>query len=91
MSKKIIYKYIHDCENCFVSNQYRTLTITSVVYEHKFLWFKWYTITQNIPYLDDPYYDVEYGTNHYLSSKANECKTKCEKYIDEVKNKRSYL
>ena len=87
--KKLVYKCDHKIKHCFIGGSFGDLTIEGRIYrkEKKFLWYNKvsYTYTINVPYIKDPFYDGEFGTNRILRSYAFSMKQRLIDKINEFK------
>ena len=87
--KKLVYKCDHKIKHCFIGGSFGDLTIEGRIYrkEKKFLWYNKvsYTYTINVPYIKDPFYDGEFGTNRILRSYASSMKQRLIDKINEFK------
>lgn len=89
--KQLLYKLDYKVDKCYIGYGYGPLTIKGRIYSRqiRFLWWKktFYTYTMNVPYVRDPYYDVEYSTNRILHSYASMVKQTLIDKINELKYK----
>lgn len=75
MSKQLVYSKDISIDNLFVGLKYVTLVISGRVYKNTRKFLGWdlkprYTYTLNVPYIENPYFDGEYGTNKILRAKS---------------------
>lgn len=71
--KRLLSKKVYKVERLWCYNRYYTANITGLLYveTRKFLWWELSPILYievKVPYIDEPFYDGEYGTNNRLSS-----------------------
>lgn len=72
------------CWNLLLNTYYDN--IVSLIYEHKFLWYKWYTTEDYVPYIENPVYDGEHATNDELNRILHsEHKCKVQEIIESIK------
>ena len=75
MGKQLVYSKDISVDNLFVGLKYVTLVISGRVYKNTRKFLGWdlkprYTYTLNVPYVENPYFDGEYGTNKILRAKS---------------------
>lgn len=75
MAEQLIYSKDITIDNLFVGLKYISLTISGRIYKTSRNFLGWalkpqYSYTLSVPYIDNPYFDGEYGTNKILRSKA---------------------
>ena len=71
--RKLISKKVYKVERLWCYKRYYDANITGLLYlkTRKFLWWDLKPILYidvKVPYIDEPFYDGEYGTNRRLSS-----------------------
>ena len=71
--RRLLSKKVYKVERLWCYSRFYTANITGLLYlkTRKFLWWNLSPvlyIEEKVPYIDDPYYDGEYGTNNHLSS-----------------------
>lgn len=71
--KRLLCKKVYKVERLWCYSRFYTANITGLLYlkTRKFLWWNLSPVLYievKVPYIDDPYYDGEYGTNNRLSS-----------------------
>lgn len=71
--RKLISKKVYKVGRLWCYNRYYDANITGLLYlkTRKFLWWELPPILYievKVPYIDEPFYDGEYGTNNRLSS-----------------------
>jgi hypothetical protein len=71
--RKLISKKVYKVEHLWCYKRYYDANITGLLYlkTRKFLWWDLKPILYidvKVPYIDEPFYDGEYGTNRRLSS-----------------------
>ena len=71
--RRLLCKKVYKVERIWSYSRYYTATITGLLYveTRKFLWWELPPILYievKVPYIDEPFYDGEYGTNNRLSS-----------------------
>ena len=71
--RKLISKKVYNVERLWCYKRYYDANITGLLYlkTRKFLWWDLKPILYievKVPYIDEPFYDGEYGTNRRLSS-----------------------
>lgn len=75
MGKQLVYSEDISINDLFVGLQSVTLVISGRVYKNTRKFLGWdlkpkYTYTLNVPYVEKPYFDGEYGTNKILRAKS---------------------
>lgn len=90
--KSLVYSINHEIKDAYVGcGDYTTLYIQGRVYaeKKKFLWIRWtkYTYTINVPYIENPFYGGEFGTNRTLHTIASMIEQKLIDKIIELKEK----
>lgn len=75
MGKQLVYSEDISINELFVGLKYVTLVISGRIYKNTRKFLIWnlkprYTYTLNVPYIRNPYYDGEYGTNKILGAKT---------------------
>lgn len=75
MSKQLVYSKDISVDNLFVGLEYVTFVISGRIYKNTRKFLGWelksrYTYTLNVPYVENPYFDGEYGTNKILRVKS---------------------
>ena len=75
MKKRVIKIWKTELKNCFIA-PYRYETITIITYIQEVKWFfnlfTYYKIKQEVPFIDEPFYDGDYSTNRRLLLTAKE-------------------
>lgn len=71
--RKLISKKVYKVERLWCYKRYYDTNITGLLYleTRKFLWWDLKPVLYidvKVPYIDEPFYDGEYGTNRRLSS-----------------------
>lgn len=74
MSKELVYHTDVTINKLFIGLEHRDFIISLRIYKHKRKLFNWelkpsFSYTINVPYIRNPFYDGEYGTNKILKTK----------------------
>lgn len=71
MGKQLVYSKDISVDNLFVGLKYVTLVISGRVYKNTRKFLGWDLKPRlNVPYIENPYFDGEYGTNKILRAKS---------------------